>query len=979
MALLMGEGGYVPASAESTWSRRFGDCKAKTALLLGILHELQIDAVPAAVNSRYGDALPGRLPMLSLFDHVLVRASINGKSYWLDGTRTEDLSLDKIDIPSFGWVLPLVPKAELVPLTETPLDAPSMDTVVSIDASAGVFAPAPFKAERILRGDVAKSYQQAIAAMTSAQLEQSLRDYWREIYDYVTISSATFSHDKDRGELKLSMSGEARIDWDDGWYYVPHSGLAYEPDLDRAPGPDQAAPWAVGFPSYDRSKVTIRLPSGFSPGQSKSLTPVKETLAGIEYFRTAEFKNSVFTMEKSERSLKPEITHAEALATQARLKALANEDVYLRVPEGYRITDKDIQAKAQEKPSSAKAFISRGLIFLDKKKYDEAIADFSEANKLAPQDAWPLANRGLAYAWKRDFPAAEEDLAAAEAVQPDNKVAFRARGLVSELKGNLAEALTIYDKILNRDPDDSFVRLRRAGIRMQQERREEALADLNAVIAGDTRNASALAQRAFIAASKEDWAAAEKDLAAALAADPENAAVLATKAMIAMQRRDYASARDLASEALKRDPTNDFARYLHAQLLKRENGGKASMQAFDEAVARDPKDPSALLIRAFANIDEKNFDAAEKDIAAALAIAPAEPRAIIARGYLATARGDNKGAIKAYTAALAAAPGNGPILARRADAYRQNGDYDLAFADTEAALKSGMISPSLRLQRVNILVSKGDLAAASAEADKLIAENPTSEFALVAAGKTYAVIGEREKAIATIDKALALNAVPYIYINRADVRAESEREAKIADLDAALNVDPKYEDAMAAKASLLSKSGKHAEAIELYDQAIKLALNSDHLKFRRGIALERAGRRAEAEQAFDAERARSKTADDFKRQCWTKATNDVALQAALDDCKTALRLDPNNRGLNETLGMALLKLRKDREAITAYDKAIAEKSGASSYMGRAIARARLGDKDGAHSDAQEARKLRPYIDDTFEGYGLKTTAELADR
>ncbi len=37
VALLMGQGGYVPADADTTWSRRFGDCKAKTALLLGIL------------------------------------------------------------------------------------------------------------------------------------------------------------------------------------------------------------------------------------------------------------------------------------------------------------------------------------------------------------------------------------------------------------------------------------------------------------------------------------------------------------------------------------------------------------------------------------------------------------------------------------------------------------------------------------------------------------------------------------------------------------------------------------------------------------------------------------------------------------------------------------------------------------------------------------------------------------------------------
>jgi transglutaminase-like putative cysteine protease len=33
VALEMGAGGYVPTDAETTWSRRYGDCKGKTALL----------------------------------------------------------------------------------------------------------------------------------------------------------------------------------------------------------------------------------------------------------------------------------------------------------------------------------------------------------------------------------------------------------------------------------------------------------------------------------------------------------------------------------------------------------------------------------------------------------------------------------------------------------------------------------------------------------------------------------------------------------------------------------------------------------------------------------------------------------------------------------------------------------------------------------------------------------------------------------
>jgi len=102
-----------------------------------------------------------------------------------------------------------------------------------------------------------------------------------------------------------------------------------------------------------------------------------------------------------------------------------------------------------------------------------------------------------------------------------------------------------------------------------------------------------------------------------------------------------------------------------------------------------------------------------------------------------------------------------------------------------------------------------------------------------------------------------------------------------------------------------------------------------------------------------------------------KAINDVALQSALEDCRSALRLDPDNRGASESIGMALLKLGKLEEARDAYSNAIAKKLGADAYMGRAMVRARLGDKEGAQADAAEARRLRPDIDDTFAEYGLK--------
>src|SRR5438105_12337286 len=186
---------------------------------------------------------------------------------------------------------------------------------------------------------------------------------------------------------------------------------------------------------------------------------------------------------------------------------------------------------------------------------------------------------------------------------------------------------------------------------------------------------------------------------------------------------------------------------------------------------------------------------------------------------LALARGDYAAAIQTLTAALKSFPSNGPMLAQRAEAYRQTRDYNAAIADTEAALKTGFVSPSIRLLRINIFLQQGDLTSVAAENDQLVKENPTSDFALVVAGKTYAALGMRAKAMESFNRAIAIKPYSYIYINRAEARPDSDLQGKLADLDAALKVEPDQEDALAEKGYLLSKQGRHSEAIALYDRA----------------------------------------------------------------------------------------------------------------------------------------------------------------
>ena len=180
VALAMGAGGHVPADAETTWSRRFGDCKGKTALLLALLHAMGMEAEPVLVSTTFGDGLDARLPMVTLFNHVLVRASIGGRTYWLDGTRTGDTDLDRLVTPNFGWGLPvLASNAALVRMLPAPLALPTQETAIRIDASAGISAPAPTKVETILRGDDAIGTSVALANLVGEARDRALRDYWK--------------------------------------------------------------------------------------------------------------------------------------------------------------------------------------------------------------------------------------------------------------------------------------------------------------------------------------------------------------------------------------------------------------------------------------------------------------------------------------------------------------------------------------------------------------------------------------------------------------------------------------------------------------------------------------------------------------------------------------------------------------------------------------------------------------------------------
>ncbi|HKQ94640.1 MAG TPA: DUF3857 domain-containing protein, partial [Aestuariivirgaceae bacterium] len=257
-------GNLSPATAEETWRRRYGDCKGKTALLLGLLAELGIDAEPVLVNNAGADdGLNERLPSPWMFDHVLVRARINGAHYWLDGTLPPVAEPSATPVMPYRWALPLTARGSSIQQLEwRPAERPDEVNLYEIDARAGFDQPARITSTTIVRGIRGLQQQVQLSALTPAQLLNGIRQQGGDTWQ--TIDDAQWRYDLRAQASVLTISGIGTVDWrDDGngarSLILPGGGFNPPPRRVRPAGQNQDVPY-YNEPNFSCHVTTVRLP-----------------------------------------------------------------------------------------------------------------------------------------------------------------------------------------------------------------------------------------------------------------------------------------------------------------------------------------------------------------------------------------------------------------------------------------------------------------------------------------------------------------------------------------------------------------------------------------------------------------------------------------------------------------------------------------------------------------------------------------------
>lgn len=437
LALGMNGGNYVPQAPAKTWELRYGDCKAKTLLLLALLRAMDMQAEPVLAHSALGDLVPARLPGTAAFDHIFVHATVGTQDLWLDGTSLGSRLPDLDDIPPFGWVLP-VREAGAEPVA-LPKRAPARAIVelsLDVDESGNVDLPSVFDATLVLRGPLAMMTAQGLTNLPIKEQRDALRSMIQRFTGAAQLDAISHTANADDATLTVKAHGLAMTQW-------RRKDLRFGRDISQLPGlinlsaervrpAWSAIPVSTEAPSRIVFHTRIKLPEGGQGYTVQGQGTETGRFGGYDVTRTTSVTNGVATIDESFAASGAEIP-AEALARERALVSAA------------RAMAPRIIAPARPARNWGVATRGTSQVVAARAIYDQAVAQ-ADAD-----DMTSLTSRASFRSGTGDLRGAAADYAKVLALQPD-AATYRARAAILNLLGDAKGALADMQNVYRLDP-----------------------------------------------------------------------------------------------------------------------------------------------------------------------------------------------------------------------------------------------------------------------------------------------------------------------------------------------------------------------------------------------------------------------------------------------------------------------------------------------------------------------------------------------
>ncbi|MCW1403761.1 hypothetical protein OKA06_16140 [Novosphingobium sp. MW5] len=440
--IAIGTGNYVPQKPEDTWEKRFGDCKAKTLLLLAILDRLGIEAEPVLANIKQGDSLTNLIASTAVFDHVFVRARIKGEDFWLDGTGLGSRLEDIRDVPRFGYVLPVFTGGELLALPRRANARPEVEVRARYDLTGGphMNAPVTLTARYYGPGSVKSRVQSETNYDEElVKFSEKLAKTW---IGSDIIGKPSANYDANSASWTLTFDAVATPGWQyvEGRYQLslsPPLRVVLDAPRDRASW--RAIPALIDQPWTAHAAYSYVLPDLGKTSTVSGTTGRHLEFPAVDWHRTVANVGGILSDEIMSRETSEEIA-AKDISVQAKaIETTMDEKVHITLAPSYPQKWLDLQARSALPAAKRVAAI-----------YDQRVAT-------NPDDGERVAQRATYRESILDWAGAEADLTKAIAIDP---VASRylARSTLRTRRGDHAGALADARKAYELEEGNASVR-----------------------------------------------------------------------------------------------------------------------------------------------------------------------------------------------------------------------------------------------------------------------------------------------------------------------------------------------------------------------------------------------------------------------------------------------------------------------------------------------------------------------------------------
>lgn len=334
-AISMGEQGYSPASPEETLRTRTGDCKAKSLLLIQLLKALGVESHAAFVNSVDGRGLSDMVATPQVFDHVIVRLTWQGQTYWVDPThRLQRGRMPYRVQPDYDEALVLDGGDEgMVEMPDRALGEPWTDIRQAYYLPQGPGDELVMDIQLLYRGDFATLMRAAFENSSDADREEFfLQAYQR--FEGVEVDHISFYDNDQNNTLRIALELSAPRFFGKADAEGSHSRVLITDALQNAAQYmlvlDEES--LLPFPMSARHQVEVHL-----PGPSHIWTFADEdTEVDNEAFRasrTVRYADNVLTLDW-QQSFKSKwvVVTPELMEDAAEIPSMLSYELYTTMP-----------------------------------------------------------------------------------------------------------------------------------------------------------------------------------------------------------------------------------------------------------------------------------------------------------------------------------------------------------------------------------------------------------------------------------------------------------------------------------------------------------------------------------------------------------------------------------------------------------------------------------------------------------------------